>query len=629
MGKCILFVFLAFFFSTYSWSQSLEKDTTKIPQADIFYRPNSGEVIQKIQKDSLSYVPISFGDLLDNESSVFVNSYGVSGLQSISIRGTGSSHTSVYWNGIAIQSPTLGMTDLSTIMSASLGEVEIHFGASSLVDGSGGLGGSIQLTDRLKYEDLLQASLQTGFGSFGKSYRNLKLNWSNKHWATEITWTDVDAPNVFAFVNPTQADYPTDTLKNAAVKMFSPKIGLGYQWNERLKIESFIWFNNSLHELPKSITANDFGDDYQLDQSWRGVMNLTWIKNKFKHEFSLGNTRDELNYFADFESRVKTKSLLGNYRQTLYLIHQLKIKSALEFQRSSAVSDGFEHGVSQDKIALMVNPQWKWKDKLTADFIFRMETYDQDLAPLMPSLLLSYKLNKNFSCRAAAAHIYRHPTFNDLYWINQGNPDLKPENGISFELGVDFLTESKNLAINLTTFRSEIKNWIIWLPDSAGWTSQNLFFVKSQGLDLAMKIHQKITSKINMNFKANYSFVLSRNYNSALINDPNLGKQLIYVPKNKLGTTVDLTIKQKWRLTYRYRFTDKRFILRDHSKWMPYFMISDLSLMYHFQEMRWVDYLSINVNNLLNKNYEVMPYRPMMPRNVMVNLRFNCEKKKH
>jgi len=174
----------------------------------------------------------------------------------------------------------------------------------------------------------------------------------------------VDAPNVFAFVNPTQADYPIDTLKNAAVKMFSPKIGLGYQWNERLKIESFIWFNNSLHELPKSITANDFGDDYQLDQSWRGIMNLTWIKNKFKHEFSLGNTRDELNYFADFESRVKTKSLLGNYRQTLYLIHQLKIKSALEFQRSSAVSDGFEHGVGQDKIALMINPQWKWKDKL-------------------------------------------------------------------------------------------------------------------------------------------------------------------------------------------------------------------------------------------------------------------------
>lgn len=607
--------------------QNIEMDTTNIPEAKIFYQPGRGGSIQKIQLDSQVFVSSTLGDLLEKNTSVFVNSNGVSGLQSVSIRGTGSNHTAVYWNGLSIQSPTLGMVDFSTLSPSTIDQIEIHLGASSLVDGSGGLGGSIQFTDRLVFDTLLQASLQTGFGSFGKSYRNLKFNWANAKWSTLLAVGDVDAPNVFAFANPTKPNNSIDTLKNAGVKSFSAKLGLGYRWNESVHFDAFVWHNSSSRGLPKSITANDFGEDFQKDNSWRSVVNLTVSKKRLLHQFSLGNIQDVLDYHADILSVVKTQSFHVNYRQTAYLNEFFKVKTALEFSKNSAVSDGFGQGVSQNKIGLMINPQWKWKDKVTADFILRVENYDSKFVPVMPSLLVNYFVSKTVNIRATASRIYRQPTFNDLYWNLWGNPNLNPENGTSFELGVDFLTTSKNAEVNVTAFHSEINDWIIWLPiDGINYTPQNLYLVKSQGIEVGLKYQKRLTKKIALKTSVNYSLVLSRNYHATIDNDLGVGKQLPYVPKNKVNAGVNLSINKQWQLGYQYRFTDKRFIAQDHSSWMPYFMISDATLRYYFRQMRWVDYVGINVNNILNKNYEVLPYRPMMQRNVMVNLKFSFEK---
>jgi len=599
-------------------------DTTKIPQVEIFYQPGSGGLTQVILEDSQSVVSSTLGDLFEKNTSVFINSNGVSGLQSISIRGTGSSHTTVFWNGLSIQSPTLGTVDFSTLSPSTIDQVEIHYGASSLVDGSGGLGGSIQLSDRLMYDSLFRISLRTGFGSYGKSYRNLKFNWGNNKWSTLLALGDVDAPNVFAFVNPSTSNLRVDTLKNAAIKTFSTKIGVGYQWNEKVKLEALVWYNSANRQLPKNITASDFGEDHQTDQSWRSVVNLTINSEQMTHQLSFGVIQDSLHYYSGFESRIKTQSFQGNYRRTYYL-KNFRIKSALEFCQKSAHSDGFKEVVFQDKLAWMFNPQWKWKKIFVADMILRAEAYDNKIAPLMPSILLYYKIADVISMRATGAIIYRHPTFNDLYWTSGGNPDLLPENGTSFELGVDLSTPNKRTEFSITGFYSEIENWIIWLPEGNFYSPRNLYLVTSEGVDVDLKNTLILSKKIKFNSRVNYSFVSTINSESTISDDPSLGKQIVYAPKNKLNAGIEMLINDKWKFSYQYRFTDIRFITKDHSSWMPYFMISDIGIQYNLPNFRWVEYVNLNVNNLLNKNYEVIPYQPMMQRNVMVNLKFNFE----
>ena len=72
------------------------------------------------------------------------------------------------------------------------------------------------------------------------------------------------------------------------------------------------------------------------------------------------------------------------------------------------------------------------------------------------------QLFKPLKLKVNAAKVYRLPTLNDLYWSPGGNPNLKPEEGFtyegSFELKIPyhhFLLETE-----MTYFNKNITNWI-------------------------------------------------------------------------------------------------------------------------------------------------------------------------
>lgn len=626
LRKLLLFSILYIIGVTMSYGQGLTVDTTKIDQAEVFYRPNEGGLTWRVAPDSSLSYSNTMGDLLTKHSSAFVNSNGVSGLQSISLRGTGSNHTNIYWNGLSLNSPTLGMMDMSTVSVGSANDIEIHYGASGLVDGSGGLGGSIQLNDYLKYDTLLGVRVQTGFGSFARSYRNLQFEWSDNLWVTNFSLAHIDAPNVFAFVDPTQPDNPSDTLRNAGLNSLSLKTGIGYRWNDVSKVEFKVWYSSSHRELPKSITSADFGEDYQEDKSTRGLVQYTRKKNSLKQQLTLGVIDEQLNYVSSFTSKVKTRSLQGNYGLTWYANNHWKIKTSLECNHQEADSDGFVDRIQQDKIAAMINPNWNWEN-WSFDFILRAEMYNDVMAPLMPSVLLNYRIASYLKIRGSVAQIYRHPTFNELYWTLGGNLDLNPEQGLTYDLGIDVYNKSEDFLLKITTYESKIDNWIIWLPETeAIYIPQNLFFVKSRGVEVNLNWKKRFSKKVKLNGAINYAFVETKKYKSLIDEDISLGKQLVYIPRNKASAFLTMEYGKRLAISYNYRFIDKRYITRDHSQWMPYYMLSDISLRYRFINMRFVDDINLDINNLLNKNYEVTPYQPMMQRNIMVSLRFNIEK---
>ena len=59
----------------------------------------------------------SLADVLSQNSSIFIKSYGRGTLATASFRGTAPSHTQVTWNGMKMNSPMLGMVDFSLIPS--------------------------------------------------------------------------------------------------------------------------------------------------------------------------------------------------------------------------------------------------------------------------------------------------------------------------------------------------------------------------------------------------------------------------------------------------------------------------------------------------------------------------------
>jgi len=113
---------------------------------------------------------------------------------------------------------------------------------------------------------------------------------------------------------------------------------------------------------------------------------------------------------------------------------------------------------------------------------------------IYPGIDMSYKLNDIFKIFGSVNNSLRMPTFTDLYYqgpTNIGNPNLKPEEATSFEVGLkisnDFMTG------NLSLFRRNGKNIIDWvkLNDTLKWESRNITNLHTNGLEIAMQFSLK------------------------------------------------------------------------------------------------------------------------------------------
>ena len=148
-----------------------------------------------------SHVTDNLADLLSKETPIYIKSSGPGGLSTISIRGAGASHTQLYWNGISINSPTLGQLDLATLPVAFIDEAEIHLGASSVVDGSGGLGGAIQLNTSANYKNKLNTTFRKELGSFGIDKTLFSINAGNKKFQSKTSLFRNSSFNDFKYID--------------------------------------------------------------------------------------------------------------------------------------------------------------------------------------------------------------------------------------------------------------------------------------------------------------------------------------------------------------------------------------------------------------------------------------------
>src|SRR6187551_763625 len=79
----------------------------------------------------------SLADMLRKYGYGHVRGYGPGGLASASFRGTGSSHTSVLWNGINLLSPLSGQLDLSLVPVGFIDDASIQTGGATSLYGNG------------------------------------------------------------------------------------------------------------------------------------------------------------------------------------------------------------------------------------------------------------------------------------------------------------------------------------------------------------------------------------------------------------------------------------------------------------------------------------------------------------
>jgi len=631
----VFFLAVSLIVPFYSWCQQ-PADTLDINPFEVTgHRISPTAPFKKTIIDSATlalYQSDEIADVLTERSSVFIKSYGQGTLATTSFRGTSAQHMQVFWNGISVNSPMLGLQDLSLLPVAFVDEVELHHGGASLIDGQGGLGGSLVLNNLPSWKKGWSGTVWQQFGSFGDYLTGAKASWSNGKWQSRTALYYQQVENDFEYRNVARPEALVEQQERAAMKRHGLLQEIYRRWDNGQEVGLRVMYTSSDSELPKFMLS-DTNRESQSDQSVRTL--LSWSKTSLKwnltarvaHLYDRNAYQDEL-LGVDAEN---TYNASKNQVRFSYLPHsKLKLKGGIFVDYESAKTDGFPEGKTRWNqsalIGLEYNPHWR----INLSGTVRQEWINDTLVPAMPALGARLQLDKKelFFLKTNYSWTYRAPTFNERFWRPGGNPDLRGEQAQTGEVGIQKTHGSGTISwgAEVTGYLAQIDNWIQWAPDGGTiWSAQNLKEVETKGIESGTEVRWT-EGAWKVAVKLMHHYTEATNISGASDSDNSIGKQLLYVPQNIAGISWNVSWNN-WRLNYFYRYTDTRFVTTDNQSFLPGFEVSGISLATLFK-LHSGHHLGVQlkVNNLLNEEYQAIAWRPMPGRAFMATLRYQFGK---
>ena len=583
----------------------------------------------------------NLGELLALKTPIFIKNYGVGGASTPSFRGTGASHTQIYWNGVNLNSPMLGQVDLSLFPVAISDEIEVNFGGSSLAYGTGGLGGALQMNSAPKWGDNLLVNASQTFASYGNYITNFSITTGNIFIQNTVKAYYKSGKNDFEFINVYQKDYPTWKNVHAEQTQYGFVDEFDWRINENNSTGAKIWVQSADRNLPPSMDKN-ISYANQKDASFRSVIFHKYNKEKLHSDINLSYIKDYLYYYDDrtkieSESKVDIVQSRGNLTYDYSGKLHLKTGYSLNYNKANAdnyrdLNSGEKVLRTQNTIDILAGLEWIPINNMSVSALIRQQWIDGDRKPFLPSLGVDYKLYNNsrnsFSLKSNLTRNFHAPSLNDKYWFPVGNPNLLPEDGWQGEFGSTW--EQKNNSsspwtnlVSVTAFAAIINNWIIWKPGVSNlWRPENMKKVFSRGIEIVAKSNYVI-GDVKLEGYGSFSFTKSENQEPYNNLDNSVGQQLIYTPVENIQGYLSARY-QGWNIMFEQQIAGERNVQTDGSEYLPAYFISNFVI---GKDIRVNNKQKLNIrfktNNIFNYYYQSIARKPMMGRNYMLTISYS------
>ncbi len=625
-------------------------------------RPMKDIGVQRTRIDSAvlkENVSLSMADVLAFNSSIFVKSYGRATLSTVAFRGTSPSHTQVTWNGMKINSPMLGMTDFSMIPSYFIDDASLLHGTSSVNETGGGLGGAVRLSTRPAQADGFGLQYVQGVGSFKTFDEFLRLTYGDDHWQLSTRAVYSSSPNDYKYRNRDKKEniyddemniigsyYPTERNRSGSYKDLHLLQEVYYNTGRGDRFGLNAWYINSNRELQMLTTdygeASDF-DNRQREHTFRGVLSWDHLRSDWKLAAKAGyiHTWSAYDYERDpgngiMQTMTRSRSRIntiyaqadGEYYLDKWLFtasvtaHQHMVESRdknIILQQGNKAVVGYD--TNRMELSSSLSAKWRPSDRVGVSAVLREELFGDTFSPLIPALFVDGVISErgNIMAKASVSRNYRFPTLNDLYFLPGGNPDLKPERGWTYDVGLSFAIGREgvySLSGSASWFDSYVSDWILWLPTTKGFFSpRNVKDVHAYGVELQSSLDVALSPSVQLSLDGTYSWTPSRNEGEPMSPaDKSVGKQLPYVPEHTATVTGRLTWRT-WSLLYKWNYYSERYTMSSNdlslSGRLPTYYMNNITLEKGFS-LSWADLsLKCAINNLFDEEYLSVLSRPM------------------
>ncbi|MET3793761.1 TonB-dependent receptor plug domain-containing protein [Aquamicrobium terrae] len=233
-------------------------------------------------------------------------------------------------------------------------------------------------------------------------------------------------------------------------------------------------------------------------------------------------------------------------------------------------------------------------EALTLDSGLRYDHNGQFGSKVTYNIGASYELTDGLVLRASHTTGFRAPTFNDLYYPDAGNPNLKPEESSSYEVGLHWQATGRTL-IDLSVYRNDIDEMIAWAPEFPGswnWIPSNIEKARVSGFEAS------IEHRINDAWAARAMIDIREPLNRSAGEH---GKYIIYGERFRGSVGVTYTPLEALSLGVDLLYVSSRYTDKKNLNELPSYITADFTASY---AMDTQSRLKFTAQNIFDKDYQ-------------------------
>jgi vitamin B12 transporter len=558
----------------------------------------------------------NLSEILPLQLPIYFRSYGNGMLSSISMRGTSPQHTSVSWNGININSFSLGQADFSILPATAFDQVKIHEGAGSARFGSGAFGGTVLLNSTSPSQSN-SISFSQDVGSFGRYFSSLAGAWSVNKWGFKTKLYNLFSENNFPVVI-TGERQPHASFRQSGILQDAE-----YRWSSAKTLSLHYWYHDADREIQPTIGQYN-SQDNQQDRNHR--LSIQYQSNSRLGLLLLngGYINDEIVYNGSASDVIRW---ISSAKHEFVFAKTFHTQVGAEWNHIIGNIPNYENGqAKEDRYDFTASIQKNISKRISVAVNLRQPVVSGFSAPFLPYLGTEYAILKNINhdlkIRGSISKNYRVPTLNDRYWQNAGDKTLLPETSHAGEFGINY--RFKTFEITNSLFSQKVDNWIQWVPDATGnYRPKNILQVIAQGVEVKLSLRQKI-NKATIIPMLTYQFTKSITKQAPDNEQYTIDKQLVYTPRHTASAYVQL-IWKKTSADISAQYNGKRYTDSSNSDTyaLPAFVLLNASIGKFWVSNQHRFDFRFAVKNLLNLDYQLYSGRAMPGRNY--NLQFTYQ----
>ena len=470
--------------------------------------------ISVIDEKTLEKNPIlNLSDIIQRDPSVYIKQSGGMGqISEIALRGTKGVHTLVLKDGARLNSQNeLGPLYPAFLDTTDLQQIEILKGPASVQYGSDAIGGVVQLISKKPSKSGAEL---TGIYGENDTYKTIaKVNVVND----QGLYAQIGGQRLESDGTRILESQSTSEKANYDQKGYTAKVG---------------YFQENNIDASASITENKgvsiFSNDYITNTAQRQFVNRI-INAKVNYNILPDLTLNA--HYANVQDKQNVPTY-ASYYNTENNQSDLNLKWKFNPNQNILVGATYNDANYKSNTILKSDQsidstgyyfQHQFRNELFDTQVgVRIEDNERFGTHTVGQGAIRYHFLPNASIYTNIGSAFRAPSLNELYSQWGGNENLKPEESISYELGLDYGITS-NLLANFSIYRTNIDNLIVYNVA----TNENIGKATFTGGELGLKWQQD-----DLFLSTQYAYVDTENKASGL--------EIAYRPKQTVTLSAGL-----------------------------------------------------------------------------------------